>query len=219
MKLLSGDELASYENFTGKLLLADAAFRSFRQQQTELGGAITAKDKAELQKTLKALEEVLNGHLASEYGVKLSEKKALATWVKSDQPFHWFIEFYGTISSGGFDAIIGNPPYLEYSKVKDYSVRNYSTDRCANLYAYTVERSSALCSSKGRTGMIIPILRLALVLWNLCATTCLKTSRTLWLSHFSNRPGQLLPARKKHSQHCSRGLKQFDILPVLLRVH
>ena len=42
-------------------------------------------------------------------------------WQESHQPFHWWIEFYG-IMKGGFDVIIGNPPYVEWSRVKAYEL-------------------------------------------------------------------------------------------------
>ena len=87
-------------------------FDKFRQLQTEGDGSVPAADKLELQKRLKALEDELNRHLAGEYGVKVSDKVAYAKWVKSHQPFHWFIQFYGILNSGGFDVIIGNPPYV-----------------------------------------------------------------------------------------------------------
>ena len=70
--------------------------------------------RLELQKRLKTLEDELNRHLAGEYGVKVGDKVAYAKWVKSHQPFHWFIQFYGILNRGGFDVIIGNPPYVEY---------------------------------------------------------------------------------------------------------
>ena len=73
---------------------------------------MTVEDKAELKAKLKALEDELNRYLAGEYGVKAGDKAAYAKWVKSHQPFHWFVEFYGIVSNGGFDVIIGNPPYV-----------------------------------------------------------------------------------------------------------
>src|SRR5947207_142497 len=94
MRLGVDNELQSFARFSDKMQIADAAFRSFREQQTELGGAVTAKDKAELEKKLQALEAELNGYLASEYGVKQDDKAAFAKWLRSHQPFHWFIEFY-----------------------------------------------------------------------------------------------------------------------------
>ena len=159
MRLGVEDELKSYARFCERVEDLDRQFKLFREMQTERGmdAKKFIKAKETLRDRLKIVEDELNRYLASDYGVNVTDKGAFARWLKSHQPFHWFIEFYGTISSGGFDVIIGNPPYLEYSKVTDYSVRNYSTDRCANLYAYTVERSSVLCSSKGRIGMIIPI--------------------------------------------------------------
>jgi hypothetical protein len=98
-------------------------FDSFRYAQTEGDGTVPSDHKKELQKRLKALEVELNCHLASEYGVKVSDKAAYAKWVKSHQPFHWFVEFYGIVSKGGFDVVIGNPPYVKNAKEKnDYTV-------------------------------------------------------------------------------------------------
>jgi hypothetical protein len=74
--------------------------------------------KHTLRKRLKMLGEELNSFLASEYGVKVKDKNPYANWVKSHQPFHWFVEFYGIVCTGGFDVIIGNPPYVEYTKVQ-----------------------------------------------------------------------------------------------------
>jgi hypothetical protein len=158
MKLLVMGEKDAYAAFEDKLKIADAAFRSFRLQQTELGGIVTAQDKADLQAKLKALEDELSRHLAGEYGVKVSDKAAYAQWVKSHQPFHWFIQFYSILNGGGFDVIIGNPPYVEYNKVEGtYRVRGYKTRDCGNLYAFVLERSVALIQSKGRLGFIVPI--------------------------------------------------------------
>ena len=193
MRLGVEDELKSYARFCERVEDLDRQFKLFREMQTERGmdAKKFIKAKETLRDRLKIVEDELNRYLASDYGVNVTDKGAFARWLKSHQPFHWFIEFYGTISSGGFDVIIGNPPYLEYSKVTDYSVRNYSTDRCANLYAYTVERSSVLCSSKGRIGMIIPISVACSGAMESLRDYLFETSRTLWLSHFSNCPGQL----------------------------
>ncbi|MBQ4198989.1 MAG: Eco57I restriction-modification methylase domain-containing protein [Kiritimatiellae bacterium] len=82
---------------------------------------------------------------------------AFLEWKRKTQPFHWYSEFYGiTVANGGFDVIIGNPPYVEYSKVKDYKICGYKTESCGNLYAFVAERAEAILSAKGRRGMIIP---------------------------------------------------------------
>ena len=130
----------------------------FRQQQTEEGGDVTPDDKQKLRDKLKVLEDELNRYLAGEYSVNPSNESAYQNWLSSHKPFHWFIEFYGILKEGGFDVIIGNPPYVQYSKVKkDYTIKGYETESCRNLYAFTIERSLGLLKSIGMCGMIIPI--------------------------------------------------------------
>ena len=74
---------------------------------------------------LKKLADELDRYLAGEYGVDPSKTKAYDQWRKSHQPFHWFAEFYGIMSQGGFDVIIGNPPYVESAKIlKQYTFPN-----------------------------------------------------------------------------------------------
>jgi tRNA1(Val) A37 N6-methylase TrmN6 len=80
-------------------------------------------------------------------------------WLKNHQPFHWFVEFYGIMTSGGFNVIIGNPPYVEYSKIRNqYQIKDYRTEASGNLYTYTVERCSNLLKlSSGKLGIIVPL--------------------------------------------------------------
>src|SRR5262249_58822485 len=62
------------------------------------------------------------------------------------------------MAAGGFDAIVGNPPYVEYHRVKSaYTVQGYATASCGNLYAYVVERALALLAPGGRAGLVVPI--------------------------------------------------------------
>jgi hypothetical protein len=78
--------------------------------------------------------------------------------LKSHQPFHWFIHFYGILNGGGFDVIIGNPPWKEYSAVKkSYTVRGYSTEPSGNLYVLCAERSVVMLSQKGLLSFIVQL--------------------------------------------------------------
>ena len=122
-------------------------------------------DKLELKKRLKALEDELTPYLAGECGVRVSDKIAYAKWVKFHQPLHWFIEFYGILSNGGFDVIIGNPPYANIPKELDRALlrktfksalERWSRDE--DLYTLVVERSLRLLKSHvGKHGMILPL--------------------------------------------------------------
>ena len=169
----------------------DALFSLFRQQQTELGGDVTLDDKQALQGKLAELSDELNNYLAGEYGVETNNVEAFQQWLSSHQPFHWFIAFYGILKAGGFDVVIGNPPYVEYSKVrKDYAIRGYETESCGNLYAFMTERTAELLKVYRRLGVIIPVSSVStdryLPLQNL-----LTDSGNLIVSSYDDRPGKL----------------------------
>ena len=165
-------------------------FQEFRRQQTTLGGAVTPADKQNLQSRLQELEDELNLYLAEEYNVDLNKQSDYEKWLNSHKPFHWFIAFYGILEDGGFDVIIGNPPYKEYSEVKKkYTVKGYKTEECGNLYPMSIERSFDL--SKGSVGMIV---QLPLVCTDrmISAQSLFKTqNRKSWFANFDDRPGKL----------------------------
>jgi tRNA1(Val) A37 N6-methylase TrmN6 len=153
----------------------------------------TAKDG--LNNRLSALNLELNILLAKQYGIGYDEKSSIScrsfqTWFQQYQPFHWFAEFYEIINDrGGFDIIIGNPPYVEYSKVKnDYKIKNYKTESCGNLYAFVMERCSNISSNKTKIGMIVPM---SIICTDRMKPiqNILKESSNCYISNFSDSPG------------------------------
>lgn len=74
------------------------------------------------------------------------------------RPFDWRAAFPHVFEKGGFDVVIGNPPYvrMEFIKpVKPYLEKHYvvAADR-ADLYAYFFERGVGLLKEGGRLGFI-----------------------------------------------------------------
>ncbi len=175
-----------------KAELADRAFQRFRQMQTEFG--MDAGDfrtaKKELRRRLAELNDELNHYLAREYGIDVNKPAAFEKWRDSHQPFHWFVEFYSIIDRGGFDVIIGNPPYLENTKLKSqYSINGYSTFQCGNIYTCVLEKAYQLLSIIGKCGFIVP---LSLV----CTKRTIALRRVInpkqsWISCFDMRPSSL----------------------------
>jgi hypothetical protein len=167
-------------------------FNNFRQRQIEGDDSVPTEDKQELRRRLKTLEDELNRHLAAEYGIKSGDRIAHQKWLKSHQPFHWFIEFYGIMASGGFDVIIGNPPYVELSAITDqYRPLSFVTEACGNLYALSTERSFALQHSSSRFGFIVqqPITSTARMAS--CRGVIIRNSDLVWCSTFDDRPSKL----------------------------
>jgi hypothetical protein len=70
------------------------------------------------------------------------------------QPFHWFVEFPEVFLRGGFDVIIGNPPYVQKKHI-NYRLEGFATKNCPDIYAPCTERSSQICAPLGRIGMIV----------------------------------------------------------------
>ncbi len=144
----------------------ERSFAAFRAVQTQV--TIPSEDmaamKAAIREKLKPLNAELNRYLANQYGIDRDNipqeevyNERFAAWQRTHQPFHWFVEFYGIMRDGGFDVIIGNPPYVEYSKVRGtYTIKEYKTENCGNLYVFVVERAYSL-SANGIVGMIIPL--------------------------------------------------------------
>jgi len=172
--------------------LADKAFIRFRQMQTDenMDVAAFSAAKAELRKRLAELNEQLNRALALRYLPAPIKEDAYLNWCRSHHPFNWFVEFYGIKKNGGFDVIIGNPPYIDYRKVKEsYQVKNYFSLDTNNLYAYCMERSLYLAKQSSRFGMIVPVSSISGESYKKLFNLFLPY--TNWISSYSNRPGKL----------------------------
>ena len=121
------------------------------------------------------------------------------TQIEIENPFHWFINFDSIINKGGFDVIIGNPPYVEYTKknaitkksIKDnYQIKSYKTEDCGNLYAYFIERAYNIINDGNYFGMIIPISSITTSRADKLQALLLNNT-TSYFSSFSNRPAKL----------------------------
>ncbi len=172
--------------------IASAAFKQFRLQQTTHGGEVTTADKTNLRQRLETLGGELDRYLAAEYGTDAASTVAYDDWRASHQPFHWFTEFYDVMRNGGFNVIIGNPPYVEYSKVrKEYRIIGFSTERCGNIYANVLEQCHNIMRKRGRLGMIVQLPYSCTHRMKPIQDIGLSQSRMAWLSHFDDRPAKL----------------------------
>ncbi len=168
--------------------VTDRAFQMFRRMQIEQGMDANqfADAKSEVRRRLDTLRNSLDRHLAAEYGVKPDNATAFGKWRSSHFPFHWFVEFYGIMHRGGFDVIIGNPPYVEMPKIKPiYSIRGFVTEVCGNLYCPMMERALSLVETRGTMGMIVPLSLACTERMSELRELLESRGRSVWLSHFS----------------------------------
>lgn len=108
-------------------------------------------------------------HFHAYFGHTPGEKKDVSGWVNMKQVFHWPIEFPEVFSGerGGFDAVVGNPPYEVFS-VKESGIDERRGDQeyfrrtyrmChgkINTYRLMMERAMDLLRDGGILGFIVP---------------------------------------------------------------
>ena len=133
---------------------AARAYNIFKQVQfrQEEDMAAFKQAKQELRKRLSELDDSLNQRLFASSGDGKPEH--FDAWKRSHQPFHWLAEFYEIIhGNGGFDVIIGNPPYVTMAQI---SYINSSKEfKCSDLYGFVIRRVLNLKSKQGYHGFIV----------------------------------------------------------------
>ncbi|MDO8842421.1 TaqI-like C-terminal specificity domain-containing protein, partial [Methanocalculus sp.] len=80
--------------------------------------------------------------------------------IRQINPFDWRREFPEIMLKGGFDAVIGNPPYVRQETLgqvfKDYVRKQYAVYAgTADLYAYFIEKGVSLLGEGGRFSYIV----------------------------------------------------------------
>ena len=111
-------------------------------------------------------------------------------------PFSWDNEFPRIMVSGGFDVVIGNPPYVRQETLKDqkrYFKEYYQVYHgIADLYSYFIERGVSLLKEDGEFCYIVS---------------------NKWL-----RANYGIPLRDWLKEHCIEEIVDFRDLPVFKKV-
>jgi len=94
-------------------------------------------------------------------GQLLPDKEAL----RRVNPFDWTRGFANVMREGGFDCVIGNPPYIRIQTMKEWAPlevelykEKYAAARAGNydIYVVFVEKGLSLLKPGGRLGFILP---------------------------------------------------------------
>ena len=188
-RALFAEDLEILSRIENEAEITSAAFDWFRWQQTLMSEESVFESKVDLRNKLETLTGELDQRLASFSNVDKNDTNGYELWLTTHKPFHWFVEFFGIMNNGGFDVVIGNPPYVSKNKI-DYTVPIDSTGIFPDIFANMVNRSMALTARGGRCGMIVPLsvtfsrdyirLRESLIEWGTC-----------WFSSYDNIPAAL----------------------------
>ncbi|MCF7910614.1 N-6 DNA methylase [Candidatus Pacearchaeota archaeon] len=126
-----------------------------------------AVELARLNLLLKCLEEETR-ETKSKRLPNLSENirngNSLISDSRYDKAFNWNAQFKDVFAEGGFDVVVGNPPYVDYSKIKgtEYFNKNFESSNVNgkvvkyNLFQLFIEKSINLLKENGMFGFINP---------------------------------------------------------------
>jgi type I restriction-modification system DNA methylase subunit len=163
----------------------------------------TFRDASEVgnEKTINTARKALSSALASArlainrtYFGGRSTSDSYDDWVRTHVPFHWFIEFPEVFAGGGFDVVIGNPPYVATRKVTDYRFGGFATDATPDIYAPCTERAAQITRPDGRMTMILPISAQFGSDFTSLRSVLEKRFANLWVSTYSRNPAALFSA-------------------------
>lgn len=126
------------------------------------------KDYVEQQQTLfhdRALpnlsNNIKNGNSLIESDI-LEQQKLIMEEIKQIKPFDYEEEFPEVFEQGGFDIVVGNPPYVRTQVMgkitTEYSKINYITSSKGNfdIYVMFVEKAINILNNEGVMGYILP---------------------------------------------------------------
>ncbi|RPI02214.1 MAG: hypothetical protein EHM72_04775 [Calditrichaeota bacterium] len=78
--------------------------------------------------------------------------------IRTIKPFDWHKQFPNVFTAGGFDCVIGNPPYIRSESLgylKTYFNKKYSVyDKAADIFFYFFEKGFQILKNQGLYGVI-----------------------------------------------------------------
>jgi tRNA1(Val) A37 N6-methylase TrmN6 len=154
--IVCGNSLIGTDILTGQLFASDEEKKlnpmDFEQRFPHIFSRGRGNESGSLRETATPLDFTFPGvplHGSYSYKKKKGAKVALPAMPESEY-------------EGGFDAIVGNPPYVLgretfKTNVKDYLAKHYSSYKGKfDLYVYFTEQAARLLGRKGKLGYILP---------------------------------------------------------------
>jgi hypothetical protein len=201
---------------------ADQAFDRFQRLQTETGGydqVVAAK--SDYRDRLAGLRHTLDRYLAAQRGARSDSE--IEAWVQAHKPFHWFVEFFGINLAGGFQVILGNPPYVGFARTatsRDTGVgspfaslfSDYRTVTSGNLYGLMIERSLELVAPGGHWAMIVPLSITFSGDQSSVRELVLENSGVVWYSSYDNIPDRAFTGTKESTNTSTANQQRVTIV-------
>ena len=190
--MLVKDQLLEIEQKSADLR---TSYQQFQEAQRMNLGDQVAESKFDLQRKTKSLNEKLDWLFSKADNQPASWD--FEKWKISHQPFHWLSEFPEAMLAGGFSVVVGNPPFINRSKVvpRLYKFEGFKTDKAPDIFAPCMERAANLVSRPGRFAMLSPISQVSGLKFEILRKTLAELLPVRWVTVFDLRPDRLFEAQ------------------------
>ena len=219
-----GNRVDEVRELLGKMKLKDTikAYETLLEMYSFESGERAVKIREILEKIREKLYELINNSyldfLHENSSLDKSHFEKIGENLSNRIPFHWKIDFENVFEEGGFDVVVGNPPYIEdrnYNEIdleiiecsqkikrkKRKKVRKallYHSRDCGNTHAYFIERSIRLLKDSGRFGFIVPIALVSTERMSSVREFVHNNSCLVKYYNFDDRPGKIFSGL----EHC-----------------
>jgi type I restriction-modification system DNA methylase subunit len=217
------DRVRLVRNLLQKMRIEDAikAYEKLVEIYSLESGEYAVRIRETLENIRKKLYELIDNSyldfLHEKSNLSKSEFNGLGKSLANRVPFHWRVDFGEIFLNGGFDAVVGNPPYIEDRNYNALDLkiiqclRKANNDRkkgneplfyyskdCGNTHAYFIERSIKLLRNGGRFGFIVPIALVSTDRMNSIRAFIHTNSAEVEYFNFDDRPGKIFSG----IEHC-----------------
>ena len=166
-------------------------YRAFQQASETADFEAVAHHKKRITRLLEDARQTVDKYFFN--GIDTG-RQSLEEWQQTAQPFHWFLEFPEVFAGGGFDIVVGNPPYVAKGRVEGYSYTGFLTENLPDIYAPCVERATQIVNDHGRFSMILPISAQFGDDFQELRAVLEAVFGTIWVSAYSRNPAALFSA-------------------------
>jgi type I restriction-modification system DNA methylase subunit len=198
--IIGVNNLSDLDDTIGTTLMSFGRVDEIKQRIRRIGELISNYQKDSLvglntvtlkQQISSAIVEVTNDLDSSLWSSLTGEASSFENWKIATSPLHYLARFPEIMMNGGFDLVIGNPPYIGASKVFiDYKPGPMVSQNMPDIYAHCTERASVLLNESGKMTMVLPYF----FSWNSdysALRKMLAENGSIFVSSFGSRPDAL----------------------------